>query len=213
MRESPSPLLAKLPPYQPTLQATVDRQQASVSLILRRSKSVTSNKTPLQAAHLDLLLMQRSYRQDDPWSGQIAFPGGRREQSDESARVAAVRETAEEMGVRLQAQDYLGQLDDVLAPVISSVKNIHVSSFVFYLPDDPVIEFNYEVEQAIWVNLETLLDSTRQVTFAHPQQASFTMTGIRLDERSPDGEHLILWGLTLRILRSLFAVLEIQSSA
>ena len=185
MPDVSSHLLAKLPCYQPILQTTADRQQASVSLILRRSKSVSANKTPSWPAHLDLLLMQRSYRQDDPWSGQIAFPGGRRELSDHSARVAAVRETAEEMGVCLQAQDYLGQLDDVLAPVISHVKNIHVSSFVFYLPDDPVVEFNYEVEQAIWVNLAALLDSTRQVTFAHPQQASFVMTGIRLDACSP----------------------------
>jgi 8-oxo-dGTP pyrophosphatase MutT (NUDIX family) len=48
------------------------------------------------------------------WSSHIAFPGGRHEQSDESALYTAFRETWEEVGIDLAEREFVqvGRLDE-----------------------------------------------------------------------------------------------------
>jgi 8-oxo-dGTP pyrophosphatase MutT (NUDIX family) len=67
---------------------------------------------------LETLFIHRAVRAGDTWSGQIAFPGGRREPGDGDLLVTAIRETHEEIGVALTAAERLGVLDD-LSPVSS----------------------------------------------------------------------------------------------
>jgi 8-oxo-dGTP pyrophosphatase MutT (NUDIX family) len=45
-----------------------------------------------------MLLIRRAERGDDPWSGQMGLPGGRRHATDPDLRHTAVRETLEEVG-------------------------------------------------------------------------------------------------------------------
>ena len=53
---------------------------AAVALVLRA--------VPMRG--LDLLFIRRAEYAEDPWSGQVAFPGGRHEAGDESLQVTAV---------------------------------------------------------------------------------------------------------------------------
>ena len=55
-----------------------------------------------------LLLIRRSERDRDPWSGQIAFPGGRRTPGDRSFLATAIREANEEVGIELTQHTVLG---------------------------------------------------------------------------------------------------------
>lgn len=62
-------------------------------------------------------------------AGQIAFPGGRLESTDEDAIAAALRETEEEIGLPRQHIEIIGRLDDYLtrtgfrvAPVVGIVR-------------------------------------------------------------------------------------------
>ena len=64
---------------------------AAVALVLR------------QAPALELLLIKRSSSEDDPWSGQMALPGGRRDPADAGLQHTAIRETHEEVGLDLRA--------------------------------------------------------------------------------------------------------------
>src|SRR6266403_5743366 len=48
---------------------------------------------------LEILLIKRAERGDDPWSGQIALPGGRYEGGDRDPEATAVRGTGEGRGV------------------------------------------------------------------------------------------------------------------
>src|SRR2546421_732987 len=64
---------------------------------------------------VDLLLIRRAERPDDPWSGQIALPGGRQDPDDVDLLATAARETREETGVELASAERLAVLDD-LAP-------------------------------------------------------------------------------------------------
>src|SRR5207245_7755352 len=60
---------------------------------------------------LKTLMIKRAEREGDPWSGQVAFPGGRRERQDRTLLDTAARETKEEVGIDLQRSAvYLGHL-------------------------------------------------------------------------------------------------------
>lgn len=61
--------------------------------------------------------------------GEISFPGGRRDQGDRTLLETALRETHEEMGVRPQDVDVLGQLDDV-----ATNSNYVINAFVGTIP-------------------------------------------------------------------------------
>ena len=50
----------------------------------------------------EILLIRRADREGDPWSGHIAFPGGRVDPTDISTQATAERETLEEIGLDLQ---------------------------------------------------------------------------------------------------------------
>ena len=63
---------------------------------------------------LSALFIQRAEHPDDPWSGQMAFPGGRRESYDSSLDAAARRETLEEVGLELNEAMLVGRLSDGL---------------------------------------------------------------------------------------------------
>src|SRR3989449_5953433 len=71
-------------------------------------------------------------RADDPWSGQVALPGGRHEPGDRDLLATAIRETQEETGVDLAAAERLGALDD-LYPRTPTLPPVVVRPFVFAL--------------------------------------------------------------------------------
>lgn len=64
-------------------------------------------------ADVEVLLIQRTARAGDAWSGHLAFPGGRVE-AGEDDEAAAAREAAEEVGLDLRTGPWvrLGRLDD-----------------------------------------------------------------------------------------------------
>ena len=81
------------------------RKRAAVALVLQA-----------QEGELGVFMIRRSERDGDPWSGQMAFPGGRLEPEDESALDAARRETAEEVGLHLGAgEPCIGRLSELNA--------------------------------------------------------------------------------------------------
>lgn len=57
-----------------------------------------------------VLLIRRRDRQGDPWSGQIAFPGGHKSKDDQTLLQTAVREASEEVGIDLYQHGLLGVL-------------------------------------------------------------------------------------------------------
>jgi 8-oxo-dGTP pyrophosphatase MutT (NUDIX family) len=98
--------------------------QASVALVLRAREP------------LDLLLIKRAKSERDPWSGHMALPGGRRDESDGDLLRTAVRETLEETGLDLQrAGKPLGRLDDG-APSSPRLPELTITPYVFGVSPD-----------------------------------------------------------------------------
>ena len=140
---------------------------------------------------LDLLFIRRAERAEDPWSGHMALPGGRRDAGDVALVDTACRETLEETGISLLPSSLLGELDD-LFPDIKVLPPVVVRPFVFGLPTRPRIESSDEVAAHLWVSLQTLRAS-----------ASATEVEVRGQRLTVDayvvGEHVI-WGMTQRIV-------------
>ena len=119
---------------------------AAVALLLRDS-----------ATGAEILFIKRSERQGDPWSGHLAFPGGRAERSDPSLAGVAVREAREEVGIDLQRGGrILGSLPAV-QPLSARLPPIAVTPFLAVAPDGAAARADPgEVEEAFWMPLAAL---------------------------------------------------------
>src|SRR5689334_19649462 len=114
---------------------------------------------------LELLMIERASYAGDPWSGHIAFPGGRREPQDATLLDTALRETREETGVDLlTAGRVLGALDRV-NPMSPALPPLSISPFVAHLTANAPLALSDEVAGSFWVPLTTLqhADVSREV--------------------------------------------------
>ena len=59
---------------------------------------------------LEACFIRRAERVGDPWSGQVAFPGGRAGPGDLDAAAVAERETWEEVGLSIAPHQRVGPL-------------------------------------------------------------------------------------------------------
>lgn len=162
------------------------RAHAAVALILEE-----------QPAGLNILFIERSSNENDYWSGQIGFPGGRVENCDRSLKETVERETREEIGLDLSAAHYLGRLSDIAPGGLQIV----VSCFVYAVKDHPVLHLaRDEIADAFWVSAGEFSNRARvaQVEFfVRNRFRRFPALRLRDTKEQP------LWGLTYRLLRNL----------
>jgi len=152
----------------------------------------------------EILLIRRAERPQDPWSGHMAFPGGRREPVDPTIVDTAIRETREEVGLDLAAHgSVLLRLPDRAATARGKITDLTVAAFVFELPRaETNLVSNGEVAEAIWTPLGPLARGETVTTFEYlHEQTVLTFPGYRVGER-------VVWGLTWRMLQALFKALH-----
>ena len=164
---------------------------AAVAAILRET-----------AVGLELLFIERARCPGDPWSGDIAFPGGRLEAGDADARAAAERETLEEIGLDLTAAEALGRLTDLT----TSDEQMVVAAFVYHLTDasgfdeDPPRQLSSEVADAFWFPINALLEPNRHCRRTFESRG--TDRGYATIELLGTGRP-VLWGVTHRLVARL----------
>lgn len=152
---------------------------------------------------LSILFIRRAVRAGDPWSGQMALPGGRASPGDADLKETAMRETREEVAIALGGGRYLGQLDDV-APRTPDLPPLMVRPFVFVLPRRVSPRpCSQEVEQALWL---PVADFVRPGVY---RAVSLTIKGtVRVFPGYRVGSDTV-WGMTERIITSLFRSLNL----
>ena len=139
-----------------------------------------------------VLLIKRVEREGDPWSGQIAFPGGHRSQVDPTLLETAIRETSEEVGIELEPHHLLG----ILPSLPTHTRRVEVTPFVFHLTSEARLNPNYEVAETFWAPLTNLM----QIEL---RKSEVETDGKRLNVESYVYRGHIIWGLTFRILNLL----------
>jgi len=151
----------------------------------------------------EVFFIRRAESPKDPWSGHIAFPGGRHEPEDASLRVTAIRETREEVGIDLARAELVARLPDVPAFIRSKRGRVVVTPFVFAMREEVAPTLNYEVAGTLWVPLASFARGDGKGTYAFTwEDKPYELPCYRLE---PD-KH-VLWGMTHRMLESMLEAL------
>jgi len=185
--------------YTPTLLNEADElKQAAVAMVLRD-----------RVDDLEMLFIRRAEHPRDPWSGHMAFPGGRVDPEDQDARSAAQRETIEELSLDLESDgELLGRLSDLYAYGRGERLSMFVQPYVFALHADPPLIANEEVSESLWIPMSFLADRSRRSMFeytSHRTGETWQMPCYRYEGR-------LIWGLTFYMLDE-FLELAVPSGA
>lgn len=162
-------------------------RKAAVALIFRAGEDGSP----------ELLFIKRAEYAGDPWSGQIAFPGGREESGDTSLQETATRETREETGLDLAREGtVIGVLDD-LRPRHIRLPAIVVRPYVAVVDRTEPLELSSEVALAFWIPFGALAhaESWREDTVV--------ARGAQINARVFKHQDHVIWGMTERILAQL----------
>lgn len=143
---------------------------------------------------LGVLFVKRVEKPTDPWSGQMALPGGKRDAEDQNLKQTVVRETLEETNIDLLHRcRFLG----VMGPLRSTQRpEMKILPFVVLLEHEPKIKLNEELEGFFWISLDKLVQHKGTVEFSFGEVPAYTV-----------GEQVI-WGLTYRILEKFIQPFE-----
>lgn len=171
------------------------RTRAAVAMILHQG-----------VEDVEILFIQRAAHHLDPWSGHIAFPGGKLEEGERECQ-AAIRETYEEIGFDLREGRFLGQLSDIIGANLP----VRVSCCIFginRLQYRPVL--NEEVCDQFWVSLADLCDPGRHILSSVCfGEKCLDVPAIRL----PVDDKPVLWGITYRLVMQFLNIIEGSAAA
>jgi len=156
---------------------------------------------------LKILLIKRTEREDDPWSGHMALPGGGVEKIDQSLYDTVKRENLEEVGFSLPDEGFLGALNSYSPGKKVGGKRIIINPFVFLLKCSPkIIPCEKEVQKSYWVNLSEFF-----------KKQNFSNRNFKIGEKvmslpsfktNVDGDEIIVWGVTYVILLEFLYILK-----
>jgi len=138
-----------------------------------------------------VLILRRAFHPADPWSGHLAFPGGRKDAKDSDLLATCLREVKEECGLALSPSDLVEKLPIAIAGR-SHGKPLTVQPWKFQLREFPsLILEEKEIQSAFWV-----------------PYANFTRKESHVDFQVMPGlirpaflvENIPLWGFTYGVL-------------
>jgi len=144
-------------------------------------------------------LMQRNH-DGHAHSGQISFPGGKKEPTDATLTHTALRETREEFGIDDTAVQVLGTLTQLYIPA----SNFWVLPAIGVLPQRPQFNPDHrEVAAVIEVPLTYLLNKTIVKT-----KTITGSSGLTVEAPYYDVEGHVVWGATAMIMSEFLYLLQ-----
>ncbi|MGA2615760.1 MAG: CoA pyrophosphatase [Spirochaetia bacterium] len=174
---------------------------AAVTLLLRPAGEGAGSDAAGDSA--EILFIKRAVQAGDPWSGHLAFPGGRAEEWDATLVDLAMREAAEEVGIDArQGGRLLGRLPTV-RPLSVRIPSITVTPFVALAPLGAIPRPQpEEVEEAFWMPIGALRRSGRSATVRWEARDGTRELPAFPSPKGP------IWGITERILSQFLALAE-----
>ena len=144
-----------------------------------------------------ILLLRRKKVSGDPWSGHFALPGGKRESGDASLLETCLRETHEETGIELSANDLEKSVEASYAGSCLNA-SVLVQPYLFCLSDRPEVQIEpSEIESYHWLDLASFRDYAAHV--------EAEMLPARMYPVFPLKDYYV-WGFTYKLLCKTFNV-------
>ena len=168
---------------QPSVVCGCNSRPAAVLILLTPSVDVSGT---------DLILIRRPlWLRHHP--GQLCFPGGKQDAQDSSLLDTALRETREELGVSLVAQEVLGTL-----PRRETVSGFTIEPYIMTMNTLPQFRpCRSEVDEVLRLPLEPFMaPGAFGLWHGIRHQSSFSTPGIVVNDQ-------LIWGATARILMDL----------
>ncbi|MDT8412590.1 MAG: CoA pyrophosphatase [Vicingaceae bacterium] len=143
---------------------------------------------------LHTVLIERAIN-NSTHSGQIAFPGGKKEEHDADLIETALREANEEIGIVREHVEVIGKLTDVFIPV----SNFLVAPVIGFIDYTPTFTLQIsEVYDVVEVEVQTLIHPN---TFQ--QQTVKLSDGVQLKVPCFVVNKQIVWGATALMINEL----------
>jgi 8-oxo-dGTP pyrophosphatase MutT (NUDIX family) len=171
------------------LKNAIEPRESAVSIILY----------PKDYAIHSILIQRPVY--NGTHSGQIAFPGGKKEETDIHLEFTARRECFEEIGLPIESGFLIKEMTKVFIPV----SNFIVYPFVFFVDFLPeLIASEREVEDIIHYKIDHLLKDE------HQSKMDILLPNNILQKNIPcfEIENKKIWGATALILNELKLILK-----
>ena len=165
--------------------ANLHSRKAAVAIILHVSE-----------LGFEALYVRRICNPLDPWSGQIAFPGGRCSEGDEGIIETAIREVYEETSIELSRMDIVGLMDGFYP---TNEPELEVIPVIALVKAKPNVKLSNELQEYFWAPINRLDTGSVEVRLSSGE--------LRCVE-AYIYEGFIIWGLTARITKSLVGILQ-----
>lgn len=146
----------------------------------------------------EIILIKRQ-KYDGHHSGQISFPGGKQEACDENLLETSIRETFEEIGIKLAQEDVLGELSPLQIPVSGFIVKPYVFKYTGTLNFSPD---KHEVNYVIVAPVRDFLNSKNVKT------KNIEVLDGKLEVPYYDIRNETIWGATAMILSELIEILQ-----
>lgn len=144
----------------------------------------------------EALYVRRICNPLDPWSGQVAFPGGRCREGDRSIIETAIREVYEETGIELSRLDIVGLMESFYP---TNEPELEVVPVVALVKTKPNVRLSSELQEYFWAPINKLSIGSVEVKLS---------SGELRRVEAYIYEEFIIWGLTARITKSLIEILQ-----
>ncbi len=145
------------------------------------------------------LLLTKRANYNGTHSGQISFPGGKSEVSDDNLEETALRETFEETGVFKENTIILREFTDVYIPP----SNFLVTPFIGVSLTKPSFKKNNEVEEILEISYDDILDDNN-IHFTQINNSYMEKTSVPCFQING----FIIWGATAMILSEIKEALK-----
>ncbi len=132
--------------------------------------------------------------------GEISFPGGAWDETDTSLLDTALRETEEEVGIRREDMEVLGELDD-----IRTMSHFRISPYVVTFPYPyPFRACDAEIDEILEISLAGLQHEARvEEKLAEYENQQATVYYFHY-------QTVVIWGATAKILKQLFDLVDFK---
>ncbi|GGZ83332.1 NUDIX hydrolase [Algibacter mikhailovii] len=145
-----------------------------------------------------VLILRKTYK--GVHSAQVAFPGGKLEAGDASLKAAALRETFEEVGVKVEDIEVIKRLSQVFIPP----SNFNVQPYLGITKIKPeFVKQENEVEDLIEVNIDDFLNDA--VLISKKVNTSY---GVEIEVPAFALNGHVVWGATAMMLSEIKDLLK-----